>query len=171
MKAIIAVDDKGGLGKDGCMPWPKISLDLQRFKALTENGIVVMGRGTWESTDIPKPLPKRRNVVISSRDDLDLPNDVIHMYNTDLLDGIPTAWIIGGAKLIDSVFDKIDEIYLTRVPGNYNCDTRIDLGRIAKEFNLEKQQDFEDHTFQYWTRKKGNEDDEPDWVTARFFCK
>jgi len=154
MKAIFAVDDKGGLGKDGHMPWPKISSDLTRFKHLTENGIVVMGRGTWESSDMPTPLPKRRNVVISSRDDLDLPNDVIHMYDTSMLHATPTAWIIGGAGLINSVFDDLDYIFLTRVPGDYDCDTRVDLDKIYENFKVLHEEKFDDHTFQVLNRKQ-----------------
>jgi dihydrofolate reductase len=154
MKAIFACDDKGGIGKGGKMPWPKISADLKRFKQLTENGIVVMGRGTWEATDMPAPLPKRRNVVISSRDDLDLPNDVIHLYDTSMLQATPTAWIIGGAKLIESLLDDITYIFLTRVPGDYNCDTHIDLQRIDDKFTLIHEEHFDDHTFQILNRKQ-----------------
>jgi dihydrofolate reductase len=154
MKAIFAVDEKGGLGKNGHMPWPKISDDLKRFKQLTENGIVVMGRGTWESTDMPTPLPKRRNVVISSRDDLDLPNDVIHMYDTSMLHATPTAWVIGGAVLINSVFDDLDYIFLTRVPGDYDCDTHVDLKRIEDEFKVVHEEQFDDHIFQVLNRKQ-----------------
>jgi len=154
MKAIFACDETGGIGKDGKMPWPHISTDLKRFKQLTEHGIVVMGRGTWESTDMPTPLPKRRNVVISSRDDLDLPNDVIHMYDTSMLHATPTAWIIGGAGLINSVFDDLDYIFLTRVPGDYDCDTHVDLQRIANEFQVVHEEQFDDHTFQILNRKQ-----------------
>jgi len=154
MKAIFAVDDKGGIGKDGKMPWPKISTDLKRFKQLTENGIVVMGRRTWEAADMPTPLPKRRNVVISSCDDLDLPNDVIHMYDTSMLHATPTAWIIGGAALIESLLDDIDYIFLTRVPGDYKCDTHIDLQRVEDEFKIVHEEHFDDHTFQILNRKQ-----------------
>ena len=153
MKAIFAVDEDGGIGKDGGLPWPKIPGDLERFKQLTTNGIVVMGRGTWESSGMPKPLPKRRNVVVSSQD-LDLPNDVIHFRDTSLLDSIPTAWIIGGAGLIDTAYDKIDTIYLTRVPGTYDCDTVVDMDRIDREWTVVHEEVLEDHTFQVLKRNE-----------------
>ena len=153
MKAIFAVDADGGIGKAGTLPWPKILGDLERFKQLTVNGIVVMGRGTWESSGMPKPLPKRRNVVISSQE-LDLPNDVIHWFDTSLLDSIPTAWIIGGAGLIDSTYDNINTIFLTRVPGTYDCDTFVDMDRIDREWTVVHEEILEDHVFQVLKRNE-----------------
>jgi dihydrofolate reductase len=153
MKAIFAVDEDGGIGKDGGLPWPKIPGDLERFKQLTTNGIVVMGRGTWESSGMPKPLPKRRNVVVSSQD-LDLPNDVIHFRDISLLDSIPTSWIIGGAGLIDTAYEKINTIYLTRVPGTYECDTVVDMDRIDREWTVVHEEVLEDHTFQVLKRNE-----------------
>jgi len=156
MKAIFACDDKGGIGKDGGIPWPKSDSDLQRFKDLTINGIVVMGRGTWESKGMPKPLPKRRNVVISSTE-IDLPNDVIRFPNTDMLIGTPTAWIIGGGVLINSLLPKIDQIYMSRFDGDYDCDTSVDLDYIKEHFDVRHQETAPDHIFQVLTRKQEEE--------------
>ena len=63
MKLILACDLNGGIGYKNKLPW-YIPLDLKRFKNLTQNGVVVMGRKTWESLP-KKPLPKRVNVVVS----------------------------------------------------------------------------------------------------------
>ena len=52
-KAIMAVDDKGGISRDGSMPWPKNSSDLKWFKKNTLNAIVIMGRATWEDPFFP----------------------------------------------------------------------------------------------------------------------
>ena len=65
IKAIMAVDDNGGISRGSSMPWPKNSNDLKWFKKNTENQVVVMGRKTWESLPF-KPLPGRRNIVLSS---------------------------------------------------------------------------------------------------------
>ena len=64
MRLILACDLKGGIGYQNKLPW-HIPLDLSRFKSLTKNGVVVMGRKTWESLP-KKPLPNRVNVVISN---------------------------------------------------------------------------------------------------------
>ena len=60
---IWAQDTNGGIGKNGKLPW-HISEDLKKFKSLTYNSTVIMGRKTWDSLPI-KPLPNRRNFVLS----------------------------------------------------------------------------------------------------------
>ena len=59
---IFACDEEGAIGKDGDLPWRQSS-DLQFFKRTTLNKTVVMGRKTWES--LGRPLPKRRNIVMT----------------------------------------------------------------------------------------------------------
>ena len=60
---VLAMAENGAIGKDGAIPW-RISNDLKRFKALTLGKTVVMGRKTWDS--LPrKPLPERKNIVIT----------------------------------------------------------------------------------------------------------
>jgi dihydrofolate reductase len=66
INAIFAIDEEGGMGLDGSMPWPKNLKDLNWFKVHTIGHIVVMGRGTWDATDMPSPLPNRTNWVVTS---------------------------------------------------------------------------------------------------------
>ena len=61
---IWAQDKYGGIGKNGRLPW-KLPEDLKKFKRLTLNSTIIMGRKTWESLTL-KPLPKRRNIVLTS---------------------------------------------------------------------------------------------------------
>ena len=68
IKAIMAVDDKGGISKGSSMPWPKNSNDLKWFKKNTENQIVVMGSKTWEDPFMPAPLANRINILVTSKD-------------------------------------------------------------------------------------------------------
>ena len=63
---IWAQDENGGIGKDGNLPW-HISEDLKNFKRLTSSFTILMGRNTWESLPV-RPLPKRRNIVLSSNE-------------------------------------------------------------------------------------------------------
>ena len=60
-----AQDSNGGIGANGKLPW-HVAEDLINFKSLTINSTVIMGRKTWESLPI-KPLPKRNNIVLSSK--------------------------------------------------------------------------------------------------------
>ncbi|MDP7465479.1 MAG: dihydrofolate reductase, partial [Candidatus Marinimicrobia bacterium] len=63
---IWAQDENGGIGKDGNLPW-HISEDLKNFKRLTSGFTILMGRNTWESLPV-RPLPERRNIVLSSKE-------------------------------------------------------------------------------------------------------
>ena len=65
IKAILACDQDWGIGKDGDLPWPHNTEDLKWFKESTIGGVVVMGKSTWNS--LPrKPLPNRKNIIITS---------------------------------------------------------------------------------------------------------
>ena len=67
IRAIMAADDLGGISKNGSMPWPKNSSDLQWFKKNTMNSIVVMGRLTWIDPFMPSPLKGRVNVLVTNQ--------------------------------------------------------------------------------------------------------
>ena len=60
---IVAVSTNGFIGKDGSLPW-QISEDLKRFRKITSNSVVIMGKNTFLS--IGKPLPNRENIVVST---------------------------------------------------------------------------------------------------------
>jgi len=155
MKAIIACEKSGGIGKDGAMPWPKDEKDLARFKELTLNSTVIMGRGTWEGKGMPKPLPHRQNIVVSTSQ-LTLPEDVLQIDNLtslDILDDLKVDWCIGGAGLFHSLLPQIDEIHLTRIRGEYDCDTKIDLQRIKDEFTCVHDLMCITHDYEIWKRQ------------------
>ena len=67
IRAIMAVDDKGGISKNGSMPWPKNSSDLKWFKKNTLNSLIVMGRLTWDDPFMPTPLKDRINVLVTNQ--------------------------------------------------------------------------------------------------------
>ena len=60
---IVAVSSNGYIGKDGTLPW-QISEDLKRFRKITNNSVVIMGRNTFLS--IGKALPNRENIIVST---------------------------------------------------------------------------------------------------------
>ena len=65
IKAILACDENWGIGKAGTLPWLHNPADLKWFKQMTTGSTVVMGRKTWDSLPV-KPLPNRKNIVVSS---------------------------------------------------------------------------------------------------------
>ena len=126
IKAILACDVTGGIGKDGTMPWPKNTTDLKWFKQQTTGHVIVMGSTTWNDSHMPCPMPERVNVVATSQpgDNFDcdgiLKNDLApatlrlqDMY----LD--KDVWVIGGAKIIEQTLSVIEEFYISRISGEW----------------------------------------------------
>ena len=150
MKLILACDIKGGIGYKNKLPWDKIQGDLPRFKKLTENKVIVMGRHTWESLP-KKPLQKRINIVISNT--LKELDDAIVLPNIGRLKGAEDVWILGGNKLVQSVWDNISEIHLTLVLTEYNCDTYIDLNKLKEDFIQISGSGHGDHSYEIWKRR------------------
>ena len=152
MKLILACTPSGGIGYQGSMPWPKQDKDLARFKELTLNTIILMGRGTWESTGMPKPLPDRMNIVLSSTANIsDIPGKLLHCKSIKELPAID--WCIGGAKTAEQVWDQITEVHLTRIKSEYECDTFFDLERLNADFKLTRSVLCLTHKYEIWKRK------------------
>ena len=140
IRGILACDDDWGIGRDGALPWPHNPADLAWFKENTLNSSVVMGRATWESKGMPKPLPKRHNVVVSSsmreQDGVEVVRPDIYKSRIVTMNMTDDVWIIGGAQLIASSLNIIDEIWLSRIKGTYNCDTFLPRELIETTFSL-----------------------------------
>lgn len=140
--ALFAVDQAGGVGWKGCLPWPNNRDDLQWFKSTTQNHIVVMGRKTWDSPDMPKPLPGRTNVLFTNnfidRDDI----EQIRGNACEALLSIKKAhkkkniFVIGGVDLLLQSRVALEKIYLTRIPGEYLNDTQIDIDSFLQGTTL-----------------------------------
>jgi dihydrofolate reductase len=113
----------GVIGADGALPW-HLPEDLRLFRALTLGSTVVMGRRTWES--LPprfRPLPGRRNVVLSSTlDPADVGAQVVRSVDDVLaLDG--DLWVIGGGAVYAAFLPHADEVVVTEVDAQLPGDT------------------------------------------------
>jgi dihydrofolate reductase len=112
---IVARSRNHVIGRDNQMPW-KISADLQFFKRVTMGFPVIMGRKTWES--IGRPLPGRRNIVVSRTPDLTLTGAEVANSLDDALDRLselPRVFVIGGEQLFTQAFPKADQLYITEI--------------------------------------------------------
>src|ERR1700760_1041119 len=111
--------ENGVIGKDGGIPW-HISDDLKRFKALTLGKTVVMGRKTWDS--LPrKPLPGRRNVVVTRRPDWQAEGAATASLSDALqMDG--DVMVIGGAEIYAAALPLATRIELTEVHRDFDGD-------------------------------------------------
>ena len=146
IKAIMAVDYDGGVSKKGSMPWPRNSNDLKWFRKHTLNNVVIMGRLTWIDPCMPNPLKNRINVLITNQDKAIYPG-ADEYVSGDLISKIKLIntkyekqdlFIIGGPKIIDQLFELVEEFYLTRIYGKFDCDKKIDLTKIEDAMILEK---------------------------------
>jgi len=137
---IVAMDEKGGIGKDNGLPWGSMPLDMKRFKELTTGKRVIMGRRTWES--IPekyRPLPNRENVVISRNPDYVATGAKVFTSLEDALFnreqaasaepiiGIKENVIIGGGEIYKEALQKNipERIYLTTIEHAFDTDTEL----------------------------------------------
>jgi dihydrofolate reductase len=122
IKLICAISKNNVIGNENKLPW-NISEDLKRFRELTSNNWIVMGRKTFES--IGRPLPNRKNIVLSENKNLRIdsvevfnsPKDVIESYkiNSDQKD----LFIIGGTYIYDLFLEYCDYLLITYVDKEY----------------------------------------------------
>lgn len=161
IRAIMAADDFGGISKNGSMPWPKNSSDLKWFKKNTINSIVVMGRLTWIDPFMPSPLKGRVNILITNQAkekylgaDEYLSGDILKsILNLSNKYENKDVYIIGGAEILNQLFDLIQEFYLTRIYGNFNCDKKINLKRIKESMKMIKRLENDKHShFEIWKK-------------------
>jgi dihydrofolate reductase len=147
MKLIIACDPNGGIGYQNKLPWSKIQGDLPRFKRLTEGYPVIMGRNTWDSLP-KKPLPKRINIVVTSRP---FEHEGVTCVDS-IVNHSDDYWLIGGASLVEQSWTFINEVHLTKVYDHYACDTFIDLLYVEHNFTRTWSEIFPDHAYEIWKR-------------------
>jgi dihydrofolate reductase len=125
---IYAVSPEGVIGAGGKIPWHYAG-DWRRFKRVTFGSAIIMGRKTFES--IGKPLPGRRNIVVSSG-----PIDVSGVETVGgIEEGLARAggadvWFIGGARIYEEAMKYVDVIDVTYVPDHVESPDVVRAPRI-----------------------------------------
>ena len=114
------------IGFRGDMPW-NLPEDLAHFNQVTQGFTVIMGRKTWKSLPARfRPLPGRRNIVVTSQADFDAPGAQT-AASVDaalaLAQDDPAVWVIGGAQLYASTIDQADQLEVTMIRGRFSGDT------------------------------------------------
>src|SRR4051812_24990929 len=113
----------GVIGADGVLPW-HLPEDLRLFKALTLGSTVVMGRRTWESLPARvRPLPGRRNVVLSSTLDAEEAGVEVARSVDDVLALGGDLWVIGGGAVYAAFLPHAEEVVVTEVDVQLPGDT------------------------------------------------
>lgn len=125
---VAAVARNGVIGRAGGLAWSHPA-DLARFRTLTQGHTVLMGRKTWDS--LPprfRPLPGRRNVVISRQAGLVLPGAEVFGSLADALQALHgggRVYVIGGGEIYSQALPLADELALTEVDAVIEGDTHF----------------------------------------------
>ena len=123
---LAAVARNGVIGRDGTGPW-HLPEDLARFRELTTGHAVVMGRKTWDSLpDRFRPLPDRRNVVVTRSPDwaaqgAERAGSLREAFQR--LEGETRIFVIGGAEIYAAALPFADELLLTELDVEIAGDT------------------------------------------------
>jgi dihydrofolate reductase len=125
---IVAVAKNGVIGKNGEIPW-YLPDDFKHFAKITKGHTVVMGRKTYESIiqRLGKPLPERKNVVITSQHDfkahgctvLQSVDKAIKLFSSNKEE----VFVIGGSAIYNAFLPVADKLYITEVDVNCDGDT------------------------------------------------
>lgn len=135
LSMIVAADIEGNIGKDNNLPWSSLQGDLPRFKYLTRNSALIMGRKTFES--LPGLLPGRMHIVISSnyRTLRKLHADNTQVQFCSSIDRAlvlvmsqphESFTVVGGSRLYSRMFNYVKLLYVTRVHAIVGADVAVD---------------------------------------------
>ena len=126
---LVALSNNFVIGVNNDLPW-KLKKDLQHFSSYTQNKAIVMGRKTFES--IGRPLPNRKNIVISSTlsahegievvSCLDQGIELASQWNKDTT-GSKEVVLIGGGYVFEESKNIVNKLVLTRV----DCEIKGDV--------------------------------------------
>ena len=136
----VAVAMNNVIGKDNKLLW-HISEDLKRFKRITSNKKMIMGRKTFES--LPGILPNREHIVITRDENFKVDSDkvtIVHDLNS-LLEKYSKCedeiFVIGGAEIYKQLLPYTQKIYLTKIDETFEGDTFfpvINYDEFKKEY-------------------------------------
>lgn len=154
-------DENQLIGQANQLPW-HLPADLKHFKAVTMGDAVLMGRKTYESLPI-KPLPNRRNIILTRNKDYVAPGAEVFHSKEAILSAVDTdqqtLHIIGGGEIYRLFIDEVDELYQTIIEGDFEGDTYFPTLDFS-EFELlsEKEGTVDEanrhpHTFYHYRRK------------------
>ncbi|MEG2420798.1 MAG: dihydrofolate reductase [Oscillospiraceae bacterium] len=157
MKLIVAVDQNWGIGQKNQL-LVRIPADLKRFKELTTGHPVILGRKTLETFPGGRPLPGRRNLILSANPAYFVEGAEVFHSLEQLLAACPDdAFVIGGESVYRALLPRCDTVYVTRIGRRFSADAFFpDLDALSDWHIAETQPplEFEGLTFQYITYRR-----------------
>jgi len=153
---VVAISKNNIIGKNNDLPW-HYSEDLKYFKELTTNNTIVMGSRTFQSIlrRINKPLPNRKNIVVTRNPNFTYPNvEVVNDLEKFLSQKFDEEiFVIGGKDIFDVALNYADRLYITHINKEYSGDVSfsdIDYSR----YQLVSKKDSGVLSFCVYERKK-----------------
>ena len=156
---ITAVAENNALGKNNELVW-HLPNDFKRFKALTTNHYIIMGRKTFES--FPKPLPNRTHVVITRQKDYN-PEGCIVVDSIEKAIAVcpedEDSYVIGGGEIYTLALPYADIIEITKVHHTFEADaffpkiSKSEWQLVEAETNLKDEKHLYDYTYETYIRK------------------
>lgn len=171
ISAIVAMDRNRNIGFEGDMPWGcTMQTDLERFKHVTTDKTIIMGRKTFES--LPCVLPRRKHIVLTKSDfTYNHPNVEVYNNYEDVLDAIDwsPAWnftmkeeviVIGGAEIYNLFMPYVQKLYVTRVHANLMGDTKFPCitgtwTRNAEDYVIYRADENNKYGYTFYTMERG----------------
>ena len=119
---VVAIAENYAIGKNNQLLW-HMPADLKHFKQITTGHTVIMGRKTFDS--VGKPLPNRRNIIVTRQDIRIEGCEVVKSIDEalELCGGEEEVFIVGGAEIYKLAMSKTDRIYLTIIHHSFDADT------------------------------------------------
>lgn len=145
---IAAIDEQGGIGANNQL-LTYLPADLKYFKAATMGKPIIMGRRTYES--IGKPLPGRKNIVISStlKPQAELTVLTSLKLAVDLTQNEPEIMIIGGGQLYAEAIGLASRLYITKIHYQFAADVFFPTIDLATWECKEETMHFQDEKNQH----------------------
>lgn len=120
---IVAMDKNCLIGSNNNLPWV-LPDDLKRFKKITMGHPIIMGRKTYES--IGKPLPGRKNIILTRNKGLSFEGCTVFHSTNDLMDYClcqsEEFFVIGGAEIFKIFLPYVDKLYITKINDEFSGD-------------------------------------------------
>ncbi|KRD10956.1 diacylglycerol kinase [Flavobacterium sp. Root901] len=156
---IAAVAENNALGKNNELVW-HLPNDFKRFKALTTNHHIIMGRKTFES--FPKPLPNRVHIVITRQKNYNPEGCIVVDSMEKAIELCPKnedSYIIGGGEIYNLGLPFADIIEITKVHHTFDADAffpkinKSEWQLVESEENFKDEKHLYDYTYETYIRK------------------
>jgi dihydrofolate reductase len=156
---IAAVAENNALGKNNELVW-HLPNDFKRFKALTTNHYIIMGRKTFES--FPKPLPNRTHLIITRQKDYNPEGCIVVDSIEKAIEVCPKnedSYVIGGGEIYNLALPYADIIEITKVHHTFEADaffpkiSKSEWQLVEAETNLRDEKHLYDYTYETYIRK------------------